>query len=155
MGLVGGQGEHPDLTPGTSHSQNPCSDKVGVSRRVGRKAAARPRLLGCLLQAARGHPATCCAVCSLWRVEGRAVLKMHAESGRGDCVLEFRWGRRDVDPGRQGEGFGSQRGEMQTRTPDPALASAHGQPRVRYVYMGCVENRLVQKCFSRGEAERT
>lgn len=34
MGLVVGQGEHPDLTPGTSHSQNPCGNKVGVSHRA-------------------------------------------------------------------------------------------------------------------------
>ena len=63
-----------------------------------------------------------CAICSLWRVEERAILKMHSESGRWDCVLEFQWGIRNVDSGRQGEGFGSQRGDMQTRAPDPALA---------------------------------
>ena len=33
MGLVETQGEHPDLTTGTSHSQNLCGNKFGVSHR--------------------------------------------------------------------------------------------------------------------------
>ena len=102
----------PDLTRGTSSSQNPLGDKVQVSHRAvlfGENEQPAHVYFGSFLWAAWGHPATCCVTCLLWRVGGRTVHERCPESVSWDCALRVLLGQTLHGLWEKGEGMGDLR----------------------------------------------